>query len=460
MFASMEQLTDGLWYERSTASSSHVGVERRPGSGAIEPVLRLRRGAMNGRRVHVDLVLLGGDRAVEVSFHPAATVDLVQGHARRRGSDGNGWTAPLLRAIVEDAGRWGSWTPTGDGPSALAVLGGVTHPLLGAAYDTGTAPAGEIPRWASPALAEATVPAGAVRLFGAHASSRSVARALAVLLARPVIAWWQLALASAMSVVGRPDDVAAVLRAEADSSEPVRLPTAEDRAAMRAGLALLERARAKRLVLDALATDGERGARRLAAALRTLVDAKDDVRWPPPVRLAELETTCLRATAIDPAPSPPTMPLSPPARVDPPARPTAERPPSWATPRRAPAGVRTTGAGRAGEAAFAHPPAARALDRRVVGERNDLELVLPRTPKELQAWGRILGNCLADFAPAVAEHRSVIVGVKERGALVAAVELLPSLQEIRQFLGAGNRVPPSHVVDPVLRHLVPRLAAG
>ncbi|MCY0541661.1 hypothetical protein OVW21_26905, partial [Klebsiella pneumoniae] len=83
--------------------------------------------------------------------------------------------------------------------------------------------------------------------------------------------------------------------AEGATDATVRLPTAEDRAALRAGLALLERARAKRLVLDALATDGERGGHRLAAALRTLVDAKDDVHWPPPVRLTELEAVCLRA---------------------------------------------------------------------------------------------------------------------------------------------------------------------
>ena len=85
----------------------------------------------------------------------------------------------------------------------------------------------------------------------------------------------------------------------------------------------------------------------------------------------------------------------------------------------------------------------------------DLELVLPRTPDELRAWGRMLGNCLGDFGAAVAEQRSVIVGVRQRGALVAAVELLPNLREVRQFLGVRNRVPPRSVVDPVLARLVP-----
>ena len=444
----MERLTDGLWYERQTASSSVVGVRRRS-TGDVEPVLRLRRGSMNARRVHVDLVLLGGDRAVEVSFHPAAVVDLVRGHAERRGADANGWLGALVPAVAHDAGRWGSWTPaatSAGGSSALAVLGGVAHPILGAAYDGGVTPAGEVPRWAAPALAESSMAAAAVRLFGAPAASRTVTRALASLLLRPAIAWWQLAVASAITSVCGADDVATVVAA--DGTEPAGLPSAEDVAVLRAGFALLEPARAKRLAVDALAVGG---ARRLEHALRSLVDAGDDIPWPPPVRLADLEAACLRATAIDPAPP---RPAPPPRRAvlvdDRPAPPAAGRP-AWTTARRAPA----TAAGRApaSDAAFAHPSAVRAFDGCVLD--GDLELVLPRTPEELRAWGRMLGNCLGDFGAAVAEHRSVIVGVRQRGALVAAVELLPNLREIRQFLGARNRVPPSSVVDPVLARLVP-----
>ena len=440
MFVHMERLTDGLWYERTSASVSQVGVRRRS-NGEIEPVLRLRRGAMNGRRVHVDLVLLGGDRAVEVSFHPAATVDLVRGHARRRGCDVNGWLGALLGAVVDDAARWGSWTPSTD-RSALAVLGGVTHPLLGAAYDAGVAPAGEIPRWASPALAEASAAAAAVRLFGAPASSRAAVRALGAFLLRPQVAWWQLAAGVAVTSVAGADDLAAVLDASGPSGSATRLPTAEDVAVLRAGASLLDSDRAKRLVLDAVTTAGERGVVRLAAALRTLIDVKDDVRWPPPTRLADLERACLRATAIDPAPP---RPRPAPARPSPIA--VAERSPAWTTPRRAPATSRPAPAG--GEA-FEHPPAARALDRRMAGE---VELVLPRTPDELRAWGRMLGNCLGDFAAAVAEHRSVVLGVKERGALVAAAELTPDLRDVRQLLGPGNRVPPRALVETVVGRL-------
>ena len=452
MFVGMERLTDGLWYDRTTASTSVVGVRRRSGGG-IEPMLRFRRAAMNGRRVHVDLVLLGGDRTVEVSFHPAATVDLVRGHAERRGADPNGWSGALFRSVVEDARRWGSWTPseTGTdiaGPAALAVLGGVTHPILGEAYDRGVEPAGEIPRWASPALAESSMAAAAVRLFGAAAPTRAVTRALGSLLLRPSVAWWQLAVASAITSVCAGDDLAAVLSASG-TEPPGPLPSAEDVAVLRAGFARLEPARAKRLAVDALAAGG---GRRLEHALRALVEAGDDVPWPPPVRLADLEAACLRATAIDPAPPRPSPP--PPRRAVLVDEPRPARMPSWTTARRAPS---TSGRAPAADAAFTHPAPVRAIDGCLLG--GDLELVLPRTPEELRAWGRMLGNCLGDFGAAVAEQRSVIVGVRHRGALVAAVELLPNLREVRQFLGVRNRVPPPSVVDPVLARLVPRPAA-
>ena len=447
MFAAMERLTDGLWYGRETASTSLVGVRRRS-NGDVEPVLRLRRGAMNGRRVHVDLVLLGGDRTVEVSFHPAATVDLVRGYAERRGADGNGWLGALLRAVIEDAGRWGSWVPSSTDPAPpLAVLGGVTHPLLGTAYDRGVTPAGEIPRWASPALAEPSMAAAAVRLLGAPAASRTVVRAMGALLLRPTVPWWQLAVAAALTSVCGADDVAAVL--EVAGEEPTGLPSAEDVAVLRAGFALLEPARAKRLAVDAL---GVGGARRLASALRALVDAGDDVRWPPPVRLAELEAACLRATAVDPAP----RSAAPCRAPDPTPAPVMRRtpaPPAWTTARRAPV---TSGGTPPSDAAFAHPADVRALDG--CSLRDDVELVLPRTPADLRAWGHMLGNCLGDFGAAVAEHRSVVFGVKHRGALVAAIELLPNLREVRQFLGARNRVPPAAVVDVVLERLAPRAA--
>lgn len=442
----MERLTDGLWYDRRAPSASLVGVRRRT-TDPVEPVLRLRRGAMNGRRLHVDLVLLGGDRTVEVSFHPAATVDLVRGHARRRGFDANGWIGRLLGAVVDDAARWGSWTPSAPDlvASPLAVLGGVTHPLLGRAYDAGVDPAPQVPRWASPALAEPSMAAAAVRLFGAANATRPVVRALGALLLRPTTPWWHLGVAVALAPRVTPDDVATALHLEAAPDLPTvaPLPTAEDLAVLRTGLALLDPQRARQLVTDAILRCG---VGRLTSVLRTLAEVKDDVRWPPPARLDELEALCLRATAIDPAPPTPPLPRPGPAvAAPPPPRPAR---PTWSTPRRAP---ETSGRPHAPGEAFVHPPAVRALDHDALVD--ELELVLPRTPEELRTWGRLLGSCLGDFGAAVAEHRSVIVGVRHRHALVAALELRPNLREVVQFLGPGNRVPPANVTAPVLARL-------
>jgi len=461
-------LTPGLWYTSESASSSIAQVAR-IGSGTIEPVLRFRRGAMNAKRMHVDLVLLGGERSVEVSFHPAATVDFLAGQAHRRGFDPNGWTGALLRALLADGDRWGSWTPVAGSTASgslpvLTVLGGLTHPLLGSAYDAGVAAAPEIPRWASPALAESSMAACAVRLFGPGAATRSVVRALAHLLLRPVVAWWQLAACTAAAQVFGPDDLALVLAASdgtagvaADGADGdgSRLATAEDVVVLRTGLALLEPARAKRLALDTLTTAGEGGVRRLTTALQLLVDVREDVRWPPPVRLADFEAVCLRAAAVDPAPpaeprEPVATPLPPPPPTPPPPTRPAPMRPAWATPRAAPEARELTGSRHD---AFSYDAVALSVDRQMIGE---LELVLPRTPVELTTWGRLLGNCLADFSAAVAARRSTIVGVRQRGALVAALELRSGERRVVQFLGVSNRVPSPRLTTVVLAHLEER----
>jgi hypothetical protein len=228
---------------------------------------------------------------------------------------------------------------------------------------------------------------------------------------------------------------------EAASTEVV--PSIEDVAVLREGFRRLEHGRTRRLVVDAVSSGGELGVRRLASAMRSLVDLGDDVRWPPPVRLDDLEAVLLRASAVDPAPPPSVRGVA--------AGPVL---PTWTTPRRAPPTSRP-----APDAPFEHADAVRRrFDRVAVGGGSDLELVLPRTPQELAAWGRMLENCLADFAAAVAERRSVIVGVRRRGALVAALEVRPDLASVVQFLGPRNRVPPATVTAPVLVAVTP--AAG
>ncbi len=77
-----------------------------------------------------------------------------------------------------------------------------------------------------------------------------------------------------------------------------------------------------------------------------------------------------------------------------------------------------------------------------------MRLVLPRTAGDLARWGRLLGNCLGDFAPSAARGRTLIVGVERANRLLYAVEVT-STGCIRQFSGRGNRPP-----APADRHLV------
>ena len=67
-------------------------------------------------------------------------------------------------------------------------------------------------------------------------------------------------------------------------------------------------------------------------------------------------------------------------------------------------------------------------------------LVLARSASDLARWGRMLSNCLGSFAPACAEGRSVIIGVRRDDALRYAIELTPT-GVVRQFSGRANGRP-------------------
>ncbi len=407
-------------------------------------------------RARVDLVLLEGERTVDVSFHPAASVEVVRAHSRRHGQDPNGWTGALAMIVAEDARTWGCWSGrSGDRPGGdlLRLLGGMTHPLVGAAYDAGAAAASEIPRWASPGLAAATLVGGAEHLFGTGRASRSVVRALASFLSRPSVAWWQLAVVVAASPVVEADDLVAALRIPVDESAMAAPPAGDDVRHARAGLGLLGPDRARRLVREAMVEPG--GARRLFGVLRVLLDVHGDLRGPPPGRLDELEAVCLRAAAIDPGPPPrravpaARTPAAPAAVVVP--TPPIAPPPTWTVARRAPV---VGGPTPAAALEFRHGPTARAL----AGPTADrtIELVLPRTPSELTTWGRLLGNCLADFAPAVAAGATMVLGIRLRDVLVAAVEVREG--GIVQLLGPRNHRAPARVSAAVVDHVGRALA--
>ena len=80
-------------------------------------------------------------------------------------------------------------------------------------------------------------------------------------------------------------------------------------------------------------------------------------------------------------------------------------------------------------------------------------LSMPRTAGDLARWGRLLGNCLGDFAPSAASGRALIVGVERANRLLYAVEIDPN-RCIRQFSGRGNRPPTPTNRALVIRALV------
>lgn len=63
--------------------------------------------------------------------------------------------------------------------------------------------------------------------------------------------------------------------------------------------------------------------------------------------------------------------------------------------------------------------------------------MLPRTPAELEEWGRRLNKCLGDFGPAAASGYSVLIGVRRFDVLTSCAELRGGV--LQQFLGPRNR---------------------
>jgi hypothetical protein len=425
------------------------------------PVLRIRLG---DRRAHVDVALLEGRRFVEVSFQPAAPADLVSLHARLWRADAAAWTAALRAAVADDATRWGLWSgpdASSGGDGLVRLLGAMTHPMLIGAYDAGAPPIPQLPRWAAAALAEPTVASCARRLFGPSAT-RAVVRALARFLTRPVLPWWPLALAVAAAPVVEPDHLARYLSAPLVDAAGGARPARDDVRTTEAGLALVGTSAAHRLVVEALDTAG--GPERLVAALALLVQVQADLDGRLPGRLADLETACRSVALLDPTPPGPPRPRPGHARRAPARRP-AEQPaaaapdpvvvtapppalpprPDWQRPRGAP---RTAGRAPAPEAPMASGPIARVLAGSIT---HDVELVAPRTAAELVAWGRVLSNCLGGYAAAVSSGSTCVLGVRHRGALVAALEVRGG--RVVQLLGPRNRPPPEPLARVVIRHV-------
>lgn len=400
--------------------------------------------APSDRRVRVGLVMPVMDRVVDVSVQPSAARKALSEAATSTGTADTAVTASARRSLVEAAEACDAWVPSAQLCLARA-FGGVAFPLLGAVYDQGGAVVDEVPRWAAGPLAAPTIGDAASIAF-ADRATRPVRRALVVAL-RPLpdgqVDLARLALAMMSRAVLQPDRLARVLGADAVAHPPADLP---DPAALEAADAVLSRwgeERTEKVLVDAagradglrILLDTLRYARQLGdhgpvGALPTRLSELHDVhrallRTDVAARQVPERRRRTATTARAAAPTPPPHRQLPPPATAPPVR---------------------------GDHPLTATPAERAIDGRTL---HGLTLVLPRTVGDLRRWGRLLGNCLGDFGPAVAAGRSTIIGVQRGGRLAYAVELTPT-GAVRQFCGQANRAPR----DPDRRAVMEMLAAG
>ncbi len=393
------------------------------------------------RRVRVGLVMPVVDRVVDVSVQPTSATIALEEAARRAQTPMTSVERAARRMLVDAAARSDAWAPTAE-MCLVRAFGGVAFPLLAAAYGQGGAPLREVPRWAEPVLAATTIGEGAVVAFGA-AATRPVRRTLVAAI-RPLptgeIDLTALGLALMARDVLEPDQLARLLCAERVPQPNSQLP---DRSTMRAARLVLVGwgpARTERVLTEAAGrADGSAVLLEIIQYARQLGD--HGPAQPLPNRLDELHdvhralmrtatatatATAATATATATATARPTLP----GHAPPPAPRRRRTPHRVLTP---PVASRAVGP----HTPIPTPHAVRALDGRRAG---DLAFVVPRTVGDLERWGRLLSNCLADFASATVTGRSVLVGVLRASRLVYVIELTPT-GSIRQFCGRANRRP-------------------
>jgi hypothetical protein len=379
-----------------------------------------------GERVVTQLAFMDGGRYIDITVQPGAAVQLVRGAAIRRRRDPNAWERVVSRRLAAVAIDWGVDDLPLDRDRLTPTLVALGFPLVRMALLRGALPPPHIPRWAEPVLACADVRAAAISAFGADASRRVIRTLPSSLLGdttdqRRSLALLPLAMAMALRGLVGPDDMANVMAAPSADHQPRNWPTVDQLVELRRGFSELGRSAAIATAMDALtAVDGPARLMLLAPQIRHLRAAAGG---PPPMSLADLDRAVADLHYSVPEP---------------------------AVPRAAPAIAPAT---RRWRCEFDYPAATRRIDGVRTGDHH---LTLPRSQADLQAWGRQLHNCIAEFAPAVAAGRSVVVGLHRGERLVAALELDPGLGRVRQFVRHHNQrplAPERHALDRMLRHL-------
>jgi hypothetical protein len=102
--------------------------------------------------------------------------------------------------------------------------------------------------------------------------------------------------------------------------------------------------------------------------------------------------------------------------------------------------------------AIQYPPDVAAVDGLEFGT---IRLQLPQRAEDFVAWADLLSNCLRNFVRPAHAGESIVIGVRNRDALVGALELDRS-RRLRQFVGNRNRPLPDTITVPVLAQLSAR----
>ena len=82
--------------------------------------------------------------------------------------------------------------------------------------------------------------------------------------------------------------------------------------------------------------------------------------------------------------------------------------------------------------------------------RGSVELVLPNTTAEIERWGVVLDNCLNIYAQAALRGHTLIVGIRDNGRLVGAMQINPRHRLVVQIEGPHNRRVPDELHDEVI----------
>ena len=203
-------------------------------------------------------------RVVDVSLQPAAACEMLRDAGQGGSHPPSAIETAARDALFEARDRCASWAPPASA-DLLAGFGGAAFPLLAAAYDAGSAPVREVPRWAEAVVAARTAREGAIAAFGDR-TTRPVVRALVDALSpadSSEVGFSNLALAMIGTDALQPDCLARVLGAAAVTHPVQHLPDPSTLHDARRTVARWGPIRAERVLLDAAAT---------ADGLRVLLD--------------------------------------------------------------------------------------------------------------------------------------------------------------------------------------------